>query len=404
MPLISIIVPVYNVEAYLPQCIDSIRCQTFRDFEIVCVLDGSTDRSAALLSLYSQVEPRLRVIEKENGGLSSARNAGNEAANGEIVMFVDSDDMLTSDACKVVADTFEATGAEVVTFGAWCYPQFESTPWYDAVLSPKDAYYEAFCPDVLFKEQSHPFVWRTAVKAELLNRTRLRFDESVRFGEDQIFHFALYPKAEGVAFISQKLYKYRIARNDSLMASRFADKLLRLKEHIVISDCICCSWEADGLMEPYAGELLSWIAEFLFPDCLSASDEWRQIVLPKLREMLRKHFPMGVVQRIEDANPAKQVCVALLESPQDDDEIADSVRLSYLKALGMDENGTINDQPGWRKRLRSVAPISIAGLEWRLEQRCLNDEQLQWLAEESGACARSIELLRCELLAKSICN
>ena len=224
MPLISIIVPVYNVEAYLPQCIDSIRRQTFRDFEIVCVLDGSTDRSAALLNLYSQVEPRLRVIEKENGGLSSARNAGIEAADGEIVMFVDSDDMLTSDACKVVADTFEATDAEVVTFGAWCYPQFESTPWYDAVLSPKDAYYEAFCPDVLFKEQSHPFVWRTAVKTELLNRAGLRFDETVRFGEDQIFHFALYPKARGVAFVSKKLYEYRIVRKESLMATRFANQ------------------------------------------------------------------------------------------------------------------------------------------------------------------------------------
>ena len=402
MPLISIIVPVYNVEAYLPQCIDSIRRQTFRDFEIVCVLDGSTDRSAALLNLYSQVEPRLRVIEKENGGLSSARNAGIEAADGEIVMFVDSDDMLTSDACKVVADTFEATDAEVVTFGAWCYPQFESTPWYDAVLSPKDAYYEAFCPDVLFKEQSHPFVWRTAVKTELLNRAGLRFDETVRFGEDQIFHFALYPKARGVAFVSKKLYEYRIVRKESLMATRFADQKLRLMEHITISDKICEVWQSDGLLEQYGKELLAWISDFLFPDCLGATEENRRVLTPLLRDLIVDYFEPIVIQEENGSDPAELVYRALISSSVEKDSIPDDVRINYLNSVGYSTGGDSDARPVWQQRLRKIFPMSAAGLEERLANKSISSDHIQWLVEESSACARSLELLRCELLAKGL--
>ena len=99
---ISVIIPIYNVENYLPRCLDSCISQTLYDVEFICVNDGSTDRSAEILAAYAEMDKRIRIITKENGGLSSARNAGLDAARGKWIMFLDSDDFLTEDACHRV--------------------------------------------------------------------------------------------------------------------------------------------------------------------------------------------------------------------------------------------------------------------------------------------------------------
>ena len=125
MPLISIVIPVYNVERYVSLCLDSLRAQTFSDIEIICVVDGALDRSESVVRMHEALDERVRVISKENGGVSSARNAGIRAASGKYIMFVDPDDCLDKNACKVVFDTFQKTDAEVVTFGAQCLPAFD---------------------------------------------------------------------------------------------------------------------------------------------------------------------------------------------------------------------------------------------------------------------------------------
>ena len=94
MVKISVIVPVYNVENYLKKCIDSIINQTFQDIEIICVNDGSTDNSRKILEEYKNKDSRIKIIDKENGGLSSARNAGIKTAEGEFLSFIDSDDWI----------------------------------------------------------------------------------------------------------------------------------------------------------------------------------------------------------------------------------------------------------------------------------------------------------------------
>ena len=93
-PLISVIVPVYNVENYLEKCVDSIIAQTYKNIEVILVDDGSTDKSATICDKYSQIYERIKVIHKVNGGLSSARNAGLEVCSGDFVGFVDSDDWI----------------------------------------------------------------------------------------------------------------------------------------------------------------------------------------------------------------------------------------------------------------------------------------------------------------------
>jgi glycosyltransferase involved in cell wall biosynthesis len=94
MPKVSIVIPVYNVEKYLRQCLDSVVNQTLKDIEIICVNDGSTDNSLQILEEYANKDDRIKIINKDNGGLSSARNAGLEIATGVYIGFVDSDDYI----------------------------------------------------------------------------------------------------------------------------------------------------------------------------------------------------------------------------------------------------------------------------------------------------------------------
>lgn len=118
-PLISVIVPVYNVESYLPRCVDSLLTQTYENLEIILVDDGSQDASGSICDRYAGKDARIRVIHKENGGLSSARNAGLDAASGEYIGFVDSDDWMEPDAYAVMLGLMEKYDAQLVCAGRY---------------------------------------------------------------------------------------------------------------------------------------------------------------------------------------------------------------------------------------------------------------------------------------------
>lgn len=115
-PKVSVIVPVYNVERFLCECLDSVLAQTFTDFELICVNDGSTDSSPAILAAYEAADSRVHVINQENGGLSAARNAGLDAARGEYIAFLDSDDFALPDLLEKTVAAGERTGAEIVIY------------------------------------------------------------------------------------------------------------------------------------------------------------------------------------------------------------------------------------------------------------------------------------------------
>ncbi|HDT8050800.1 TPA: glycosyltransferase, partial [Enterococcus faecalis] len=117
MPKISIIVPVYNVEKYLEKCVRSILAQTFTDFELILVDDGSPDSSGAMCDQFAEQDQRVKVIHKENGGLSDARNAGIEIATGEYLGFVDSDDYIADDMYETLYNQIVTYEAELATVG-----------------------------------------------------------------------------------------------------------------------------------------------------------------------------------------------------------------------------------------------------------------------------------------------
>lgn len=212
-PLVSIIVPVYNVERYLDECLDSIRNQTYERLEIIVVEDCSTDGSKTKLEPHL-ADPRVRLIQHErNSGLSAARNTGIEVANGEYVLFVDSDDAIAPtlvEAC--LANALEA-GADVVVFDFVAFRDGDAVP--DLGGGAGLAGSRQLSGTEYFKLPH--FVWLKFIRAELLHDPRLRFPVG-HYYEDWPFHWELGFSAVSIVMLDGGWYCYR-QRGTSITAS-----------------------------------------------------------------------------------------------------------------------------------------------------------------------------------------
>jgi hypothetical protein len=288
---------VYNVFNYLPQCLHSLCSQTSSDYEIIAVNDGSTDESDALLWRYARAFPQVRVVEKMNGGLSSARNAGIAAARGDIIAFVDADDTVAPELVATLDAAFTRTGAQVVTYGADVIPAYASYPWIEENLSPREVTYHGFEPALLFEENSHPFAWRTACTREFLLASGVRFDETLPFGEDQAFHFAIYPRAAVTALIPNKLYHYRLARPGSLMATRKTNLTQRIHDHIRIVEHICKDWHTAGFSQAWGLDLALWTCDFVGLDIMRVAEPARTPLMNYLAGVWQTYFAQ---EQLED--------------------------------------------------------------------------------------------------------
>lgn len=364
MPKISVILPIYNVERYLSLCLDSVRGQSFSDIEIVCVLDGSSDRSGLIARKHAACDSRIRVVEKENGGLSSARNTGILSSTGDYLVFVDSDDYLEKHACKEILRAFESNSADVVTFGANCVPSCGGNPWLVDCLSPSDAVYDCFSSDILFKEKSRPYAWRTAVRRSLLLDNDLFFDEEIAFGEDQVFHFELYPLSRKTVFLSKKLYGYRVDRAGSLMSEYASDIETRVTEHLRIVDAILAKWEKRGYLCLCPADLMDWMLEFLYVDIRNLPEGIRDSFFLRFGRMLN---PELFLQAEQSLSP---ICRDVLRSAiEEDASILRSKRaisryciyreglLPYLKGV------LFNPLRSIKMKLKRVLPLPAASFQ-----------------------------------------
>ena len=177
MPLISIVVPIYNAENYLQRCVDSILAQTYGDFELLLVNDGSSDGSLDICQRYAAEDSRVRVIDKPNGGVSSARNMGIESATAEWVMFVDADDWIEPNTLELAVPYVEE--CDIVRL-AWV----AHLP--DVVKNKRVM--NAETPNQLLKQlirrRTKLAIWGTIIRRDLFIRNDIRFDTSYNYAED----------------------------------------------------------------------------------------------------------------------------------------------------------------------------------------------------------------------------
>jgi glycosyltransferase involved in cell wall biosynthesis len=399
MPYISVVVPVYNVESYLSLCLQTIREQSLSDIEIICVNDGATDRSLSLLKLFAATDDRIRIIDKPNGGLSSARNVGILAARADYIMLVDSDDLLERDACEVVYASFVKHNADIVTFGANCYPSSEVDEWLTDCLGPRDVFYDAFSIDILVNEKSHPFVWRSAFSANFLKSTSLLFDETVLFGEDEVFYLAAYPRAQRVAFISKRLYNYRLARKDSLMSSRFADTLIRAKEHIVIVDRVLTDWKQQGWLDEYPMQILNWALDFIAGHIKAEAQIEQPELLKSLRVVLNRSISPSLIADSRVPGYTRELLLHLLDesTARVDTRIYNNWRFfSHSKTQRIVYARRLLTS-ACRKVLRRVLPVPAS----RNEQYLVDlESRISIRQEEELRAAKALQYLLAEYLEK----
>lgn len=266
-PKVSFIVPVYNTQEFLPRCLDSLLGQTLPNIEIIVVNDGSPDGSAAIIDEYARKDSRVRAVEKPNGGLSSARNAGMDVARGDIIDFVDSDDCVEPNLADFLVDIFAKERPEIVVFGAECEPAELASKRIQQLLSPEACVFESFDPTLLFSANAQPYVWRAAYSRELIERESLHFAENVRFAEDVVFQFESYPLSAKTVLAPEKLYHY-VMQDKSLthVFNAGAKRMDKVEAHLLVLREVLERWGRRGLLDLCPGELVTWFLDLVVFD------------------------------------------------------------------------------------------------------------------------------------------
>ncbi len=242
MPKVSVIVPVYNCEQYLRECIDSILAQTYRDFELILVDDGSSDNSGSIVDGYAAKDGRIKVIHKENGGQSSARNTGLEAAKGEYIYISDSDDVLDPRLLETVIPRF-ADGYEMVAFCFRTIPaERKPDPGLVTVLT-KDRTVVLNTEEERFAFLTGPFrrkairweVWNRVLRRDVIEKWKIRFpaDRGV-YPEDMYFSYCYVAHSSRILMIPDVLYEYRL-REDSV-SDRLRKDLMISTSHLLAEE------------------------------------------------------------------------------------------------------------------------------------------------------------------------
>ena len=281
----SVIVPVYNVADYLPQCMESLLEQECSDYEILLVDDGSTDGSEILCDGYAAAFPdRVQVLHQKNGGLGAARNTGLERARGEYLLFIDSDDWLRKDALQILDEKIRATDAKMVVFGFYYVWEDRTQPGEELSLADRAPVTLERHPELLLQTPSACLrVWHRS----LFEDPEIRFPGRVWF-ED----LRTTPKAltccPSVAVISDRLYYYR-QRPGSILHN---PNLRRNLEIIEAMEDLYGYFERRGLLERYGAWLECLAAEnmILAAQRVLMQDPHSDI-LPEFIRYLERRFP-----------------------------------------------------------------------------------------------------------------
>ena len=222
--MISIIVPIYNLESCLPQCINSILGQDYRDFELLLIDDGSKDKSGDICDEYAAKDSRIRVFHKENGGVSSARNVGLDNAKGYWITFVDGDDLLLPKALMNIMEAVENDDADFYIFDY--LSNSRPVKQYLAPVITPDMFARLL---LLYKIQSSP--WAKVYKARTLNG--LRFNTSLRIGEDLLFNFEFaMMNRDNIRIIHEDccIYDYINREGSAMQSQEITSKYLQLNK------------------------------------------------------------------------------------------------------------------------------------------------------------------------------
>lgn len=290
-PIISVIIPVYNVEKYLRGCLESLLAQTFRDYEAICVNDGSNDNSLSILEEYVELDKRVKTINQSNKGLSDARNTGMDAARGAYIFFLDSDDYIHPQALEFLHSCAVENNVDLVCAGHKGNPELYKPM--SAELKYENIKQEEYKRplEAYFKEYQHKLpgmVWTKLYKAELV--ADIRFIEG-RLYEDEHFTALVMEKCTKLIRLNFDMYNYYYGRDNAITAR--ADGQV-LASHLANVRFLCKHFAYDQNLSKIIK--LGKVRGILFGSCLKAFPFLQQ----KMRERLIVRFVESVRTLVDD--------------------------------------------------------------------------------------------------------
>jgi CDP-glycerol glycerophosphotransferase len=316
VPRISAVVPIHNVEPYLADCLESILAQTAKDFEAILVDDGSTDGSAAIAEAFTRRDPRLRLIQRPNGGLGAARNTGIEAATGEFLAFVDSDDLLPPDAWARQIASLDATGSDFATGNVHR-------------ITPDGTHQAPFLARTFAKSRRathvtrfRPLIVDRIVPNKLWRRSfwdaqRLRFPEGMLHEDIPVVVPAQFA-ARAVDVIAEPVYLYRVREGEDRSITQRRTELRALRDRVSAVEQVSDRLAATGPPGAQRWYHESVVAEDLryYLDVLElADDEYRRAFLDEVNRVLDRAGD-GVFDRLAPIERLKWHLVRLRRMPE----------------------------------------------------------------------------------------
>lgn len=261
--LISIVVPIYNIKDYLPKCLDSILHQTYKNYELILVDDGSTDGSSEICDLYAGGDPRIKVIHKNNEGVSAARNDGINLSVGTYLSFIDGDDWIEPEYLERLFNVIINNKADVAAVGfreVYADGSCKTKKICDSleVLSPIEALNQAVDP-------VRPWVgyaWGKLIKSSVIKENSVTYDQEISLCEDSLFNYNAFQCIERAVKVPDILYNYYI-RNDSVTRTATVNySIFRTK--------ITALEKASFIVENFVGETFYYrINNALFSEIIS---------------------------------------------------------------------------------------------------------------------------------------
>lgn len=247
MPKVSLIIPVYNVQDYIEKCLDSVVNQTIDDMEIIIVNDGSKDQSKQKIENYLEKYPKIKYLEKENGGLSDARNYGLKFSRGEYVAFLDSDDYVEKNTYEEMYNLAKKEKSDMVECDfIWEYPNKIREDIGVLYSSKKEMI-----------EKARVVAWNKLIKREIIEKTNLQFPVGLRY-EDVEFFYKMVPYISKVSFVKKCLIHY-VQRGDSIANTQN----IRTKEIFKVLDNVIKYYKENNLYNEYEQELEYIYVRFL---------------------------------------------------------------------------------------------------------------------------------------------
>ncbi|MBQ9730331.1 MAG: glycosyltransferase [Clostridia bacterium] len=283
--LISVIVPVYNVEKYLSECVDSILRQTYQNLEVILVDDGSTDNSGAICDEYAKKDSRIKVFHKENGGLSSARNYGLDRMHGDYVAFVDSDDYIADTMYEELIKKCLEYGADITACG---FTRF----YEDGKEEHRYAFFEGECfigKDFDRLADYGPYkdlvvvAWNKLYKSCVFNQIRY---PAGKLHEDEFIIFDLLGKIKKFVFLYKSLYRYRV-RENSITSTFNLNRLDGVEAALIQCDRAFERKNYESAKKQFDSVFRYYRSIISNTEIKTKSDKKRAL---KIKRMLRKNF------------------------------------------------------------------------------------------------------------------